>query len=180
MDLNLTDTQKQHYINVAEEKGWYQSLIEYQINVFGEGIKKEKIIKKIKDYKLEKYIMLFGQVSEKLLFPRINESDYLFLCLKSGKGFNLTIPAKFQTYLNFDRPIVAYADGEVLNLINKNYLGLAVKYGKLKDLKNCLEGLLHINKREYKKISSNVCKFKKNYLMDVIISRLNFFLKIYN
>lgn len=34
MDINLTNNEKQHYINVAEEKGWYQSLIEYQINVF--------------------------------------------------------------------------------------------------------------------------------------------------
>ena len=34
MDINLSESEKLQYINIAEEKGLYCSLIEFQINVF--------------------------------------------------------------------------------------------------------------------------------------------------
>jgi len=34
MDIQLSDDEKQKYINFAELNGWYNSLIEFQINVY--------------------------------------------------------------------------------------------------------------------------------------------------
>ena len=34
MDFNFTQQQKLKYIDIAQKKGWYQSLIEFQIYVY--------------------------------------------------------------------------------------------------------------------------------------------------
>ena len=48
------------------------------------------------------------------------KADVLIIALENKPVFNLTIPAKFQSYLNAEKPIFGVINGEVANLI-KNY-----------------------------------------------------------
>ena len=44
--------------------------------------------------------------------------------LARGAGISKTIPAKFQTYLVYVRPLLASSNGEVSQIVRRNNLGL--------------------------------------------------------
>ena len=51
------------------------------------------------------------------------KADVLIVSLENSPIYNLTIPAKFQSYLNAEKPIFGIINGETANLINNYSLG---------------------------------------------------------
>ena len=52
-------------------------------------------------------------------------SDVMIVSLANTPGLNLVVPAKFQAYLAFRKPVFAVMNGEVSALVEKHGLGLA-------------------------------------------------------
>ncbi len=93
--------------------------------LIGDGSEKNNIKKRIIRENLGNFIEIQKPKLKNELNKILNECDSLILALNDGIVLSKTIPAKFQTYLFFSKPIFSVSSGIVNNLINKYKLGLA-------------------------------------------------------
>lgn len=125
---------------------------EIKWHIFGEGRNIENIKQLKNAYELNNLIF-HGHVSFQELYPILLEADFLLVTLRYEKTFAYTIPGKFQTYINYNKPILAFCGGEVKRLVNKYHLGLAFDYKEIptfENLKTYLDKKLFFkNKREF-------------------------------
>ena len=85
---------------------------------------RESIEKKIREKNLEEKVIFVGRVSEMKANEYVHFADCAYLSFKDNKLFDMTIPAKLQTYLVRGTPIVAAAGGESKRIIENAQCGL--------------------------------------------------------
>ena len=147
----------------------------FQLVIIGSGRNLFLIKQMIKDLKINDYIKLFNFRKPRELNKLINSSDVLYLSLKPGKFLNSTIPAKFQTYLFYKKPILASIDGEVKNLIIKNKCGLVSNPLDEKKLAENIKKFLFMNKKKLTKFGRNSKKLSYyNFNKKMIIKKILF------
>ena len=71
-----------------------------------------------------KKIVFYGQIPEKIIPNYLINADAALLILKSNPVFDMTIPAKLQTYLSCGCPVLGCVQGICKKLIDENKLGL--------------------------------------------------------
>jgi colanic acid biosynthesis glycosyl transferase WcaI len=136
------------------------------IDVIGYGKNFSFLQGRIKEYKLEKYLNLYGYVLPSKTVKYYSRSNALLITLSKGLGISKTIPSKFQTYLAYGRPLLICSDGEINHLVKKNYLGLVSQAGDVNLLYKNVMKLKKMNDSEYRKISLNCYNFyRKKYLL---------------
>ena len=79
--------------------------INVRFTLIGEGSEKDNIQKRIFEQKLGNIINIQGPKSKDQLNEILSECDSLILTLNEGVVLSKTIPAKFQTYLFFSKPL---------------------------------------------------------------------------
>ena len=120
----------------------------------------------IKEYKLEKYLNLYGYILPANTAKYYSRSNALLITLSKGLGTSKTIPSKFQTYLAYGRPLLICSDGEINHIVKKNYLGLICRAGDVNLLFKNIMKLIKMNDKKYRKISLNCFNFyRKKYLL---------------
>lgn len=143
------------------------------INVLGHGKKFQYLINTIKEKKLSKYINLKRYIPVNKMFKYYKQSSALLISLISGSGISKTIPAKFQSYLAYGRPILACSDGEIGKIVKQNKLGLACSSGDVFKLYHNVMLLKNMNVKEYNILSYNCFyMYRKKYLMTNKINEL--------
>jgi hypothetical protein len=70
------------------------------------------------------------------------KTDFFYLSLKNLGRQNLIFPSKFQTYLNYSKPIIFIGDISFCKLIEENSLGYSIN---INDLRSFNEILFKIN-----------------------------------
>jgi len=75
--------------------------------------------------------------------------------LARGAGISKTIPAKFQIYLAYGRPLLASSNGEVSQIVRRNNLGLYRTSGNANRLYRNIMLLKKMNLKKYNQISQN-------------------------
>lgn len=138
--------------------------------ILGDGNYKEKYEKLANELDADNIIFL-GKVSQEKVLSCINECDYTVLSLSNNKLINLTIPAKFQTYLAAGKPILAINNGEVANYINELKIGISTNY----DIESIINGIIEIQKLDSivvkKRMESLLIeKYNKEKIIDQMIS----------
>lgn len=148
------------------------------IEIYGDGSDKENLINLIRVNELEKVINVNDRVDKEGLKKILSKSNCLLLTLASGEVLNLTIPAKFQTYLSFAKPLLVIHSGILGDIVNNNKLGFAINNGQSKLLKQYVYKLINMNIDEYSKFSKNCknyfdnhCKLSNN--IDQLINKLS-------
>ena len=147
--------------------------------IYGSG-KNFEILKKILKNKKIGNVFLNKAISPKKLRVKMKNADCFLLKLNNGSGLSKTIPAKFQTYLSFGKPIISINKGAVSILVIKHKVGLSCQndsYNKLLntilDIKNLSNKKLEIIAKNSHKLFfskfeiNNACKKLKNYLEDI-------------
>lgn len=102
------------YTNSANKEVW--------LNLIGDGSQLEFLKEKVYSQKI-KNIKFWGRVNSSEMPLYYEKSDILIISLEDSSIFNMTIPAKFQSYLNAEKPIFGVLNGEVANLICDNNIG---------------------------------------------------------
>ena len=92
----------------------------------------------------------------------------LFLSLKKNGLFQITIPAKLQTYLSLNKPIFGLISGETTKIISSIRCGIKSNSG---DYKYAAEKMI--------KIIQNKNILKKYYSISKNNEKKNFFLNIF-
>lgn len=95
---------------------------EIWLNLIGDGSNLLYLQEKVKTNKIEN-VKFWGRVKSADMPFIYDKADVLIIALENQPIFNLTIPAKFQAYLNADKPIFGIISGEVANFIVKYNLG---------------------------------------------------------
>ena len=89
----------------------------------GDGRARARLEQKVKDCGVENEVTFVGRVSEKEADRYVHFADCAYLSFKDNKIFNMTLPAKLQTYLACGTPILAAAGGESARLVGDNDIG---------------------------------------------------------
>lgn len=93
----------------------------------GDGRAKESLQAEVNNKGLEKIVTFMGRVSEEEANAYVKYADCAYLSFKDCQLFDLTIPAKLQTYLACGTPIIGAVGGESAEIITSAKCGLVVK-----------------------------------------------------
>lgn len=160
--------ESQNFDNVLSmmERLRYKKVI---LHILGEG-RSFDYIKRIIDEKKLDNVILHGLKKFKDIQFFFHQTDYLLISLKYKEAFDATIPGKFQTYLNYKKPIIGFIGGEVNKIINKYKIGIAFNDRDLESLDKKLD-LLFSNKIKINKLSFN--RLLKIFSKERSINKLN-------
>ena len=158
---------------LIREKGYHYMLeaakilkkknIAFVLSIYGNGILKNEIEKKIKEDKLSKYIFIHKPVDHKILFKKIRQSD-IFVMSSTHEG----LPMALIEAMTIGTCIVATKAGGICELIKNKHTGILVPVCNEKKLALRIEKLL-TNHNLQKKISYNAQKRVLNDLNEDII-----------
>lgn len=139
--------------------------------IVGDGRAKERLEKRVADEKLSKCVHFMGRVSEAEANNYVRFADCAYLSFKDSKLFDLTIPAKLQTYLACGTPILGAVGGDSARIIREAECGLvcekkaeAVKTAVLEMKDN------RHNKEQIAKKSS--AYFDEYFSIDLLVNQL--------
>ena len=119
-----------------------------------------------------KNIFFLGQKKSSLIKFYHSIADILFITLKSGESISSTVPGKFQTYLNCNKYILGFIEGETKNLIEEIKIGSVVHPD---DYKSLAKEILRLeNNRSLLKIQNNIgtSYLKQNFDKDKVLNNL--------
>ena len=89
----------------------------------GDGRARARLEQKVLDCGVSEQVTFVGRVSEAEADRYVHFADCAYLSFKDNKIFNMTLPAKLQTYLACGTPILAAAGGESARLVGDNGIG---------------------------------------------------------
>lgn len=139
--------------------------------IVGDGRAKERLEKRVEEANLNTSVRFMGRVSEAEANNYVKFADCAYLSFKESKLFDLTIPAKLQTYLACGTPILGAVGGDSAGIIEEAQCGLvceksaeAVRDAVLRLVKN-REDRVQIEEKAHH-------YFKQNFTTDLLVNRL--------
>ena len=90
----------------------------------GDGRNREKLEEMVKEYGVEERVIFHGFHPEKEIPKYLKDADAALLILKPNPIFEMTIPAKLQTYLACGVPILGCVSGEGKRIIEESQAGI--------------------------------------------------------
>lgn len=138
--------------------------------IVGDGRYKQELIKTIQDMGVEDMFVLIDRQSPERIPEILAACDVAFLSFMDTKLFEMTIPAKLQTYMACGMPVLAAAGGETRRIIKEAECGVCADLADAKDLATQIKevqkadlAVLGKNSRDY--FEKN---FTKKQLMDIM------------
>ena len=138
----------------------------------GDGRAKPRLEKLVQQYNVEEDVVFVGRVSEAEANCYVHYADCAYLSFTNNKLFNMTLPAKLQTYLACGAPILAAAGGESAELINTVKCGTAVP-PVLDELISAAKEMAKLSPEECKVLSENgQTYYRSHFTMDTLVGQL--------
>lgn len=143
----------------------------------GDGRARARLEKQVEELHLQDIVFFVGRVNEAEANRYVNFADCAYLSFKNNELFNMTIPAKLQTYLSCGTPILAAAGGESAQIINGACCGIAVN-PELKALVEAAKKMSVLSKEE-KDIMAYSAKeyYRQNFTMKKLVNQLENLMK---
>lgn len=102
--------------------------------IVGDGRYKQELQKTIRDMGVEDMFVLIDRQSPERIPEILAACDVAFLSFMDTKLFEMTIPAKLQTYMACGMPVLAAAGGETKRIITEAKCGECVALGNAREL----------------------------------------------
>ncbi len=100
-------------------------------------------------------------------------SDVLLISLVDSPIYELMIPSKFQTYLNYGKPIFSIMKGEVPQMISQYHIGFSANPSDVNDIATGYEAFLKLSNIELNSLGrSSVDLLEKTFLRKKNIDQL--------
>ena len=106
-----------------------------QLNIIGDG-SHSKDLQELVTKNNFKNIIFWGRKPRVEMYKYFASSDFLIVSLVDKPIFSLTVPAKVQTYIAANRPILAILNGDAANIIKDNKLGYCSSPNDIDAIKN--------------------------------------------
>ena len=191
MDPNLTDVRKPEIYsedtfnivfagNLGDAQG-LDLMVEAARELKGSGIRwylvgdgraRSRLEQKVRDCGAENEVTFVGRVSEKEADRYVHFADCAYLSFKDNKIFNMTLPAKLQTYLACGTPILAAAGGESARLVGENGIGFVCR-PRLEELVNTAKKAAAMSREEHGAMSQAArTYYEQHFTMDALVTDL--------
>lgn len=139
--------------------------------IVGDGRAKNELMNNVKTNQLQDNIIFIDKVSEHEANEYVRYADCAYLSFSDCDLFDLTIPAKLQTYLACGTPILAAVGGESAKIIRDADCGVVTS----KTANGVAEGvrqLSTLSKDEYEKFRNNATNyFNDNFTLNIIVDQ---------
>lgn len=139
----------------------------------GEGRSKEKLEKLVNEYGINDRVKFHGFHPEREIPKYLKGADAALLILKPNPVFEMTIPAKLQTYLACGVPILGCVSGEGKRIIEESKAGIVSEDISVDGLVKVCNQFIELPNdllNEYKERS--YCYGKSNFNKNKLISKL--------
>lgn len=137
----------------------------------GDGRERQNLEKKVIECGIEDIVTFVGKVSEEEANKYIRFSDCAYLSFKKNKLFDMTLPAKLQSYMACGTPIIAAAGGESANVISEAQCGFVCEQDAVA-LSNMIRNVV-LTSTDREKMRVNARKyFDEHFEINLVISRL--------
>jgi glycosyltransferase involved in cell wall biosynthesis len=144
----------------------------------GHGRNKELLMKSVRDNNVQHRFEFVDAVLPTDVPKLLATADAGYVGFNQNTIFEMTIPAKLQSYLACGMPIIASASGEVQSIVTKNNLGFVSAPG---DAKGLLHNIIHFSllSKEEKEVMSNNAKIyqETHFAKQQLLDEMDVFLK---
>lgn len=145
-----------------------------QLNIIGDGSYLDEL-KNLANGKNN--IVFWGRKPREEIYKYLNASDFLIVSLVDKEIFSLTVPAKTQTYIAVEKPVLAIINGEAATLIRDNNLGFTAKPNDIEAIKDIFEKSINLSDEEKENFKINSKKltntiFNKEIIIDNLLKQL--------
>ena len=138
----------------------------------GDGRARARLEQKVRDCGVTEEVTFVGRVSEKEADRYVHFADCAYLSFKDNKIFNMTLPAKLQTYLACGTPILAAAGGESARLVGENGIGFVCR-PRLEELVNTAKQAAAMSRGEHESMSASArTYYEQHFTMDTLVTEL--------
>lgn len=131
-------------------------------NFIGNGRSKEKMELLVKKLNLESCISFYGFIEENKIPQYLESSDAALLILKPDPIFEMTIPAKLQTYLSCGIPILGCVSGEGKKIIEDAHCGVISQEISVEALVKATRELINLDQKEIDNYKLNAYQYSLN------------------
>ena len=143
----------------------------------GDGRARARLEEKVHQCGVEQEVVFVGRVSEKEADRYVHFADCAYLSFKDNKIFNMTLPAKLQTYLACGTPILAAAGGESARVVGENGIGFVCP-PQLEALVETVKQALAMSPADHEAMSRSArAYYEAHFTMDRLVTELEEMLK---
>lgn len=138
----------------------------------GDGRARARLEQKVKEMDVTQEVTFVGRVSEKEADRYVHFADCAYLSFKDNKIFNMTLPAKLQTYLACGTPILAAAGGESARLVGEGGIGIVCR-PRLEELVAAAKQAASMSRQEHDAMSKRArAYYEQHFTMDTLVTKL--------
>ena len=141
----------------------------FELHFYGNGTHKLYFQKTIKKFKVNN-IFIHDYLEHNELIKRMDTSSFFCIFLNNGEGLSKTIPAKFQNYLPFKKPILVYSKGVLNDLVKESQIGVECEIGDYNNLSKAFIKMANLTPDELKIIKENIENISHNFTLEKISS----------
>ena len=137
----------------------------------GDGRARERLEKRVFENALQDVVAFVGKVSEEEANRYIHYADCSYLSFKKNKLFDMTLPAKRQSYMACGTPILAAAGGESARVVKEAECGFVCEQDADK-LANIIKTDI-LTSKDLPQMRENAKEyFDSHFAMDLVVSEL--------
>lgn len=139
----------------------------------GDGRNRKKLEKMVKEYNIDERVIFHGFRPEKEIPKYLKDADAALLILKPNPIFEMTIPAKLQTYLACGVPILGCVSGEGKRIIEESNAGIVSDEISVEALVKACQKFINLNSNDLNTYKDKAFKYgddnfnKNNLILDL-------------
>lgn len=147
-------------------------------NFIGEGRDRKRLEELCKSYDLNDNVTFHGYMEEKYIPKYLNSSDAALLILKPNPVFEMTIPAKLQTYLSCGVPILGCVSGEGKRIILEADCGVVSDEISVNSLVEVCRKMIEFNEERIQSFKDSSIRYGLNHFdKNRILDRLEYYME---
>jgi len=128
--------------------------------IIGKGSNKRNLQKIVIKANLEKIIIFKDFMKPKIIEKYLLSADGFLVSLGAGRALSSTIPAKFQTYISYGKPIFTFSENTVAEIVKRYNIGFVINN---KNFKKTIFKFLNMNFSTTKMIRNNSKNIFRNF-----------------
>lgn len=144
--------------------------------IVGDGRARERLEQKVSEKNLGEIVTFVGKLSEEEANRYIHFADCAYLSFKKNKLFDMTLPAKLQSYMACATPILAAAGGESARIINEAQCGFACEQDANILANMVRNDVMQSNKLDSMRINAKHY-FDDHFAMNLVVDQLENMMK---
>jgi glycosyltransferase involved in cell wall biosynthesis len=135
-----------------------------QLNIIGDG-SHHAALQELVHLNNVTNIVFLGKKPRNEMYKYFKSSDFLIVSLIDEPIFSLTVPAKVQTYIAANRPILAIIKGDTADIVRENNLGYCANPNDISDIRETFIKSIDTDPETIQIFTKN-CEYLTNTLFD--------------